>query len=206
MPKQQGDVRNAQEKQLMRDNGEESENDADQRSGPQGDGPGCSPGHESDPADLPADPNPPAGLSHPGVGLDGQVFAGGDDPAVQALIAHQRIVSRSGPLPDPEDLAGFERVLPGCAERIVRMAEKAQEAAIEDGHRSTCAEASALKWTSISLSLVPLLMMAVAAFLAVIGKGAGAAWVSVAAAAVGGLPRVVEALKARPGPSRRDGE
>ena len=89
MPKQQGDVRNAQEKQLMRDNGEESENDADQRSGPQGDGPGCSPGHESDPADLPADPNAPAGLSHPGVGLDGQVFAGGDDPAGQALIAHQ---------------------------------------------------------------------------------------------------------------------
>lgn len=85
------------------------------------------------------------------------------------------------------------------------MAEKAQDAAIEDGHRSTRAEASALKWTSISLSLVPLLMMAVAAFLAVIGKGAGAAWVSVAAAAVGGLPRVVEALKARPGPSRRDG-
>lgn len=85
------------------------------------------------------------------------------------------------------------------------MAEKAQEAAIEDGHRSIRAEASALKWASISLSLVPLLMMAVAAFLAVIGKSADAAWVSVAAAAVGGLPRVVEALKARPGPSRRDG-
>lgn len=73
------------------------------------------------------------------MGFDGRVFAGGDDSSVQALIA-QRLVSRSGPLPDPEDLAGFERALPGCAERIVRMAEKAQDAAIEDGHLSTRAD------------------------------------------------------------------
>lgn len=187
----------------MRDNGEESENDADQRSGPQGDGPGRPPGHEPDTADLPEDPDAPAGLSHPGVGLDGPLLAGGDGPAeAQALIAHQRIVSRSGPLPDPEDLAGFERVLPGCAERIVRMAEKAQEAAIEDGHRSTRAEAFTLKCTGLLFSLAPLVAMGLAAFL---GKDAGAAWVVVAVIAITGLPRVVEVLKARPGPSRRDG-
>lgn len=73
------------------------------------------------------------------MGFDEQVFTGGDDSSVQALIA-QRLVSRSGPLPDPEDHAGFERALPGCAERIVRMAEKAQDAAIEDGHLSTRAD------------------------------------------------------------------
>ena len=194
----------AEEEPSIRDEGKEPGDDGDQRSGPKGNDPGRASGHESDPADVPEDTNPSTGLSHSGLGLDGQVFAGGDDSAVQALIA-QRIISRSGPLPDPEDLAGFERALPGCAERIVRMAEKAQDAAIEDGHLSTRAEASALKWTAVSLSLVPLLMMGVAGFLAFVGKSTGAAWVAVAAAAVGGLPRVVEALKARPGPSRRDG-
>jgi uncharacterized membrane protein len=31
--------------------------------------------------------------------------------------------TRSGPLPSPEDLARYDMVLPGCAERILRMAE-----------------------------------------------------------------------------------
>lgn len=84
------------------------------------------------------------------------------------------------------------------------MAEKAQEAAIEDGHRSTRAEAFTLKCTGLFFSLVPLVAIGFAAFLAFLGKDAGAAWV-VAVAAITGLPRVVEVLKARPGPSRRDG-
>ena len=33
----------------------------------------------------------------------------------------------SGPLPDPETLAGYERVAPGSAERIILMAEKQQD-------------------------------------------------------------------------------
>lgn len=33
-----------------------------------------------------------------------------------------------GPLPSPEILAGFESVLPGAAERIMKMAEKEQDA------------------------------------------------------------------------------
>lgn len=82
------------------------------------------------------------------------------------------------------------------------MAEKAQDAAIEDGHRSTRAEAFTMKCTGLFFSLAPLVAMGLAAFL---GKDAGAAWVVVAVIAITGLPRVVEALKARPGPSRRDG-
>ena len=85
------------------------------------------------------------------------------------------------------------------------MAEKAQDAAIEDGHRSTRAEAFTLKCTGLFFSLVPLVAIGSAALLAFLGKGAGAAWVVVAVAAITGLPRVVEVLKARPGPSRRDG-
>ena len=33
----------------------------------------------------------------------------------------------SGPLPSPEILAGYESILPGAAERILRMAEKSQD-------------------------------------------------------------------------------
>jgi len=33
---------------------------------------------------------------------------------------------RSGPLPDPEILAGYEKVMPGAAERIFKMAETEQ--------------------------------------------------------------------------------
>lgn len=36
---------------------------------------------------------------------------------------------KSGPLPSPEDLKGYEDVLPGAAERIMKMAEE------ESGHR-----------------------------------------------------------------------
>ncbi|MBI1739603.1 MAG: DUF2335 domain-containing protein [Acidobacteriales bacterium] len=37
-------------------------------------------------------------------------------------------VSRfSGPLPHPEDLAKYEQVLPGSADRIIRMAERQAE-------------------------------------------------------------------------------
>lgn len=37
----------------------------------------------------------------------------------------------SGPLPDPNDLAVYEQILPGAAERIFRMAEKEQDGRLE---------------------------------------------------------------------------
>ena len=39
----------------------------------------------------------------------------------------QSVQIRSGPLPDPEAIAAYERALPGAADRIFRMAEKEQE-------------------------------------------------------------------------------
>jgi len=38
----------------------------------------------------------------------------------------------TGPLPHPEIMAGYERVLPGSAERILRMTEKEQDARHRD--------------------------------------------------------------------------
>lgn len=46
--------------------------------------------------------------------------------ANEQLIFQQRIVSRSGPLPDPETLRVYEDLLPGASDRIFRMAEKDQ--------------------------------------------------------------------------------
>lgn len=44
------------------------------------------------------------------------------------LEAQQTVIRqvRSGPLPSPDELSGFERVAPGAAERIITMAEREQ--------------------------------------------------------------------------------
>ena len=39
---------------------------------------------------------------------------------------HQIVAARIGPLPPPSELAGYEEVLPGSADRILRMAEREQ--------------------------------------------------------------------------------
>lgn len=49
----------------------------------------------------------------------------------QPPAAVMRQVTHSGPLPHPEILAGMERVLPGTADRIVKMAEQAQTKSLE---------------------------------------------------------------------------
>lgn len=41
-------------------------------------------------------------------------------------FAHQ-MTAHAGPLPAPETLSGYEEILPGAAERILRMAEREQE-------------------------------------------------------------------------------
>jgi uncharacterized membrane protein len=52
-------------------------------------------------------------------------------PRIAARIVQQRKISRSsrwqGPLPRPDDLAQYEQILPGLANRIVAMAEDALE-------------------------------------------------------------------------------
>ena len=57
---------------------------------------------------------------------------------------------RSAPLPAPREFKGYEAVLPGAADRILRMAEKDQDsliaaraADVEDRHTATRAEARA---------------------------------------------------------------
>ncbi len=42
----------------------------------------------------------------------------------QNTIVTQQTVSFSGPLPQPSDLAKYEQIAPGAAERIIKMAEE----------------------------------------------------------------------------------
>lgn len=43
----------------------------------------------------------------------------------------RQVTAHSGPLPAPETLEGYEEVLPGAAERILRMAEKQQDGRLD---------------------------------------------------------------------------
>lgn len=45
----------------------------------------------------------------------------------QPLLVSQTQVTHAGPLPSPDVFAGYEKVLPGSADRIIKMAEKAQD-------------------------------------------------------------------------------
>jgi uncharacterized membrane protein len=45
----------------------------------------------------------------------------------QGLVAVETSLTLSGPLPAPDVIGGYEKVLPGSADRIIRMAEKEQD-------------------------------------------------------------------------------
>lgn len=68
-------------------------------------------------------PRPPANPKSGPPDQSGQVIT-------QVLHEERRI---SGPLPTPDILLGYDEVLPGAAERIMRMAEKEQASAREVG-------------------------------------------------------------------------
>jgi len=50
----------------------------------------------------------------------------------QGLVAVETTLSVSGPIPTPDIIAGYEKVLAGSADRIIKMAEK------EQAHRHLC--------------------------------------------------------------------
>ncbi len=58
-------------------------------------------------------------LTHEGV----EIIRGGNEQQ----IIETRVSEYSGPLPPVEDFEGYERVLPGAADRIMTMAEKEQK-------------------------------------------------------------------------------
>ena len=45
----------------------------------------------------------------------------------QAMVAVETVTTHQGPIPSPDVIAGYEKVLAGSADRIIRMAEKEQD-------------------------------------------------------------------------------
>jgi len=58
----------------------------------------------------------------------------------RAEVTQRQFTAHSGPIPDPGTLAGYDKVLPGAAERILSMAERQQLARIENERRQLDAD------------------------------------------------------------------
>ncbi len=88
-------------------------------------------------------------------------------------------MSHSGPLPSPSTLKDYDEVLPGLAERIVRLTEGEQE------HRHEIVElavrrSARLKDRGQIMGMIALvLMLSFCAYLAAIGSPSIAGWVAV---------------------------
>ena len=81
----------------------------------------------------------------------------------------------SGPLPTPDILLGYDEVLPGAAERIMRMAEKEQAGALEFGGISVRAATADNRRGQVFGFLVALAAFGTASYLGYLGHGAAAA-------------------------------
>lgn len=119
-------------------------------------------------------------------------------PEVQEMIKTRLEVAHrySGPLPLPDQLREYEKILPGAADRIMSMAEKSLDANIYTNRRLVNAEARGTKSVSISFSLFPLVFAIVAWFALKTGQEfAGIIAAAMGFAAV--FPTVINALKNR---------
>ncbi|QGH70017.1 DUF2335 domain-containing protein [Pseudactinotalea sp. HY158] len=103
---------------------------------------------------------------------------------------------RQAPLPPVEEFAGYEQVLSGAAHRILRMAEKSQDARVAAEMVPIYAEATALKIASIAWSLFPAVAYAATVALAFAGLPVGAALTGVAGT-VAVAPQVIREIRAK---------
>jgi len=101
-----------------------------------------------------------------------------------AIIQTSLISQFSGPLPPPEELAKYDRILPGSADRIIRMAEQ------QSTHRQDLesvvigANASNQKWGLIC------------AFIVAMSAIWGGVWISLKGMSGAGLTAIITALAA----------
>lgn len=111
----------------------------------------------------------------------------GSTPSNKTLLAH---AAWSGPLPPPDALRGFDAVIPGSAERILKMAETEQNHRLDMEQRGLTAEISDTRRGQFLGALIAVVALGAAAYSAAIG----AHW-SVSVALVGiPLMGVVKAI------------
>ena len=102
-----------------------------------------------------------------------------------AQVIHQRF---QGPLPSPDSFAAYERVLPGAADRILKMAES------QSGHRQ------GLESRALWGDLIKAMMGTVLAYITFAGAMAGAVYLLANDKPLYGLAALVAALGAAFGP------
>lgn len=112
--------------------------------------------------------DPDGGL--PATQVSGDVTSYDGDSAQQILASVRKLevtAKRSirGPLPRPDTLKEFENVLPGSAERILRMAEKEQDHRHRMLKRLIVAETRTAVWGLVFALIVALAFLAAAVWL-----------------------------------------
>lgn len=89
-----------------------------------------------------------------------------DPPTGEAspeVLLEYQLRAISGPLPPPGVMRGYEDLLPGAADRIMRMAEKAQDEGIRRVRREGAIEARG-QWFAFALGALALILSAAMAF------------------------------------------
>jgi uncharacterized membrane protein len=110
-----------------------------------------------------------------------------DNQFPEAISVQTEVVgfAWSAPLPTPADLGEYERIVPGSAQRILAMTEKAISGPIENDTKLTNAEIDASKrGLSFAIRLTSAMSLAAVAFFALGIAGVGNSTVSITAGSV----------------------
>ncbi|MDE2188438.1 MAG: DUF2335 domain-containing protein [Patescibacteria group bacterium] len=92
------------------------------------------------------------------------------DPKGMVLMQHSKVESFSGPLPHPDLLKKFEEVVPGSAERIIKMAEEQSLHRKELESKVIDSNISRSKWGQILGFIIAIAGLIVACLVAIYGN------------------------------------
>ncbi|WP_084391159.1 DUF2335 domain-containing protein [Novosphingobium capsulatum] len=111
------------------------------------------------------------------------------DKADQAARVVTTFIQRvhQGPLPAPDDMAHYEQILPGCAERILQMTEREQEHRHRQERRGVGGEYGTRFAGQAATLLIALAMVFVVGFTAYVGLPVAASVIT----AIGGVCAIV---------------
>lgn len=91
-------------------------------------------------------------------------------PSEKKKVLLRQSSSFSGPLPPPEILRGFEDIVPGAAERIIKMAEEQSNHRRELERKVITSDISRSKWGQILGFVIAVVGLGVSAVVAVWGS------------------------------------
>ncbi|RSX53979.1 hypothetical protein D2E25_0285 [Bifidobacterium goeldii] len=136
-----------------------------------------------------------------GVDYDRRSDSKGDGSPIVGYMSHVEMTS--SPLPSSKELAGYERVLPGAADRILGMAEDSlhseidyQKQLVEIYREDRRAENWVYKFTSAVFSLMPAAAFTSSVVFFALGMNP-AALIGFAGSIALLLPQVIDAIKGR---------